>query len=336
MLLTYKIKHHQDYTQELNKAKLIAQYAVATKSRSSKDVKHIKLKSAIANQILKKYSSNRKIKRVSNVKLTLPAQSIKVNKQARTLTLVPLRLTLAYHFSNEFTKVNQIELDNEYAYVTVTMPEVPLISTTSFIGIDSNATGHCAVAAHPETGKVLKIGKKALHIHKKYAQQRKRYQSKGKFKKLKASKNRERRIIKDMLHKASRTLVKFAQEHKAGIKLEDLTGIRERAKTKHTFKKYLHSWSYYQLAQLISYKAKLLGIPVIFIDPAYTSKECSRCFKLGNRSGKLFKCLSCGHVDHADVNAAFNRALRHESVGRLSVQSVAFNRSTDTLEEALP
>lgn len=334
MLLTHKVRHYQDYTQELRKANLIAQFAVITKSRSSKDVKEFGLKSAIANQILKKYSNNKTIKKVSRVKLTLPAQSIKVNKENRIITIVPLRLTLNYYFPNTFIKVNQIELDHEYAYITVTVPEQPMKEVTSFIGVDSNTTGHCAVAAYPQTGEVRKLGKKASHIHKKYSQQRRHYQRNGKLKKLKASKNREKRIIRDMLHKASRAIISFAQEHNAGIKLEDLKGIRDRAKVTHSFKNSLHSWSYYQLTQLISYKAKLLGIPVIYVNPAYTSKDCSRCYKQGNRNGKSFKCHECGHVDHADVNAAFNIALRQEGIGRLSVDRVAFNRRADNLGEA--
>ncbi len=102
MLLTHKVRHYQDYTQELRKANLIAQFAAITKSRSSKDVKEFGLKSAIANQILKKYSNNKRIKKVSRVKLTLPAQSIKVNKEKRIITLVPLRLTLNYYFPKYF------------------------------------------------------------------------------------------------------------------------------------------------------------------------------------------------------------------------------------------
>lgn len=179
MLLTYKVKHYQDFNQELHKAKLVAQYAVTTKSRSSKDVKEFGLKSAIANQILKKYSNNETIKKVSSVKLTLPAQSIKLNKEMHAITLVPFRLKLRYYFPDTFIKVNQIELDHEYAYISVTVPEKPMKEITSFIGVDSNTTGHCAVAAYPQTGKVRKVGKEASHIHKKYSQQRRRYQRKG-------------------------------------------------------------------------------------------------------------------------------------------------------------
>ena len=50
------------------------------------------------------------------------------------------------------------------------------------------------------------------------------------------------------------------------------------------------------------------GFTVEEVNPAYTSQECNSCgfVHRGNRDGDRFKCLSCGHVAHADVNAAKN------------------------------
>jgi putative transposase len=50
------------------------------------------------------------------------------------------------------------------------------------------------------------------------------------------------------------------------------------------------------------------GFTVEEVDPAYTSQECNSCgfVHRGNRDGDRFKCLACGHVAHADVNAAKN------------------------------
>jgi putative transposase len=169
MILTYKIKHNKNFSDELRKAKHIADFAVMNPLMlSSKYVKHIGLKSIIANQILRKYGRNKNIKQVKNVKLVIPGQSISLNKENKAINIVCLQLSFNYQFHNDFTKINQIEIGEEYIYVSVTIPEKEQIKTEKFIGVDLNVTGHVAIVAHPETGKILKLGKKVNHIHKKY------------------------------------------------------------------------------------------------------------------------------------------------------------------------
>lgn len=329
MILTFKVKHNQDFSDELKKAKQVADFAVKTKSRTSKDVKHIGLKSMISNQILKKYSSNKKIKSVKRVNLIVPNQGIKVNKDIHEIKIPCLKLTLNYQFQ-DFEKVNQIEVDAEFAFVSVTILEDPLKEVNTWVGVDLNTTGHVVVIADPVSGKIEKLGKKAEHTHKKYKNIRKDLQKKGKYGKVKQIKDHESRVVRDLNHKMSREVVNVANESNSGIKLEQLKNIRKTAKSSRSFRYSLHSWSFYQLNQMIEYKAKLLGIPVIYIDPRYTSQECSICGLIGNRNGKSFKCPHCGHVDHADVNAAFNIALRSDSIDRSIAERDVMEGSTDT------
>ena len=77
----------------------------------------------------------------------------------------------------------------------------------------------------------------------------------------------------------------------------------------------LNSWSFHQLYKFIEYKVRLLGVELAYIDPHATRKKYSRCGHTGNRHSKQFECPHCGHVDHADVNAAFNIALSPKSNG---------------------
>jgi len=334
MILTYKIKHGRDFSDELRKARKIAKYAIQTHSLSSKDVKHIGLKSMIANQILRKYSRSNTVKSVKSVKLAVPNQGIKVDHDTRTISAPCLKLSLRYEFPDNFEKVNQIEVGEEYAYVSVSIPEPELVNAEKWIGVDRNTVGHIAVVSDPETGKVIKLGKSALHIHQKYKSLRKGFQKKGKYGKVKQIKDRESRIVKDINHKVSRKIVDTAKESGKGIKLEDLTGIRNGKHNTKSFRYAKNSWSFYQLQNQIEYKAKLLGVEVAYVDPAYTSKSCSRCGLIGDRNGKSFKCPACGHVDHADSNAGFNIAMR-PCIDRSVKERDLAEGTTDSPKEAL-
>jgi len=334
MILTYKIKHGRDFTEELVRARAVAKQVLVQKTFSSKDVKHIGLKSMIANQILRKYGRNKKIKHIHTVNLTIPNQGIKVDKEKHEIRVPCLKLLLHYYFKQNFEKVNQIEVDKDYAYVSITTKEPEPSEVVKWIGIDLNTTGHVAVIANPETGKVKKLGKRAEHVHKKYKNIRRRMQKAGKYRLVKKIKNRESRIVRDTNHKISREIVDTAKEEKSGIKLEKLEGIRKTTKSRRTFRYSLHSWSFYQLQQMIEYKAKLLGVPIEYVNPYHTSKECSRCSMIGNRNGKSFKCPECGHVDHADSNAAFNIAER-PCIGQSVADRDVAEGSTDTPQEAM-
>ena len=307
MILTIKIKHGADLSVELEKARQIAVFALKTGSRSSKDVKHFGLKSALSNQVLKKYSANKKIKRVTRVKLTVPSQSIRVEGGELIIPCLKLRLSKEY-FRYDFQKINQIELDKTYAYVTGEVKEPDLIRSEKYVGVDLNTKGHCAVIGIPSTGEVIKLGKTALHTHTKYKSIRRKLQGQKKYRKLNQIKRRESNIVRDLNHKISKRIVLTAKENGCSVKLENLKGIRNNKKQARSFKYSLSSWSYFQLLMMIQYKAKKFGVDVGLVDPRYTSKTCSKCGAIGIRKDKSFVCPSCGHVDHADANAAFNIA----------------------------
>jgi putative transposase len=335
MLLTFKLKHDRDFSVELTKARQVAEYAIEHRAVSSANVKHIGLKSAIANQILRKYGNDRRAKTVRNVVMTIPGQAVKVLENELYISCLKLHLDISH--LPKFTKVNQVECGKELAYVTATVPEAPLYEPTGFIGIDRNTTGHAAIAANPATGKVWKLGKSCQHIRQKYSNIRRSLQKQGRYKEVKKIKQRESQIVRDQNHKIAKKVIDIAVQNACGIKMEQLDGIRSNRKQARSFRYSLHSWSFYQLQQFIEYKAKLNGVTVAYVDPAYTSQQCSRCGLIGNRDGKGFSCSHCGHVDHADANASFNIALRpsiEEGTGRFEPDRDGLKGRIDTPQEA--
>lgn len=126
---------------------------------------------------------------------------------------------------------------------------------------------------------------------------------------------RQRRFQRDVNHVISKHIVELAKDTGRGIALEDLSGIRERTgKRLGRKQRARHSnWQFFQLRSFLEYKAKLVGVLLRLVDPAYTSQTCSRCghCEKANRSSRdNFCCVSCGYAVPADRNAAVNIAAR--------------------------
>lgn len=336
-LKTFKIKHSHDFSAELIKARQIAEFSVLHLGEitSSSQVKQFGLKSEVSNQIIKKYGGNINIKTVSNVKLVVPGRACKNDIDQSVIKISCLSFSFPYWPNLKFDKINQIEIDNNYVYLSVTVPAKEVIERVTNLGVDLNSTGHVVVAANAATGKIFKFGKQAYHTHKKYKNMRRKLQAKSKYAELKAIKHREHNIVTNLNHKISSKLVTMAVEQNANLVFEDLKGITKvkNKKSKNKGKSLNHmlsSWSFYQLQSFVAYKAKLQGVAVHYIDPSYTSQTCSKCGHIGQRDRKNFTCTTCGHVDHADVNAAFNIANRHLAFDRFNVERDTLKGSTDT------
>ncbi|WP_460808286.1 RNA-guided endonuclease InsQ/TnpB family protein [Micromonospora zhanjiangensis] len=212
-----------------------------------------------------------------------------------------------------------------FLYATIDVPEPELIDPDGFLGVDmgianiaydSDGTGYAGATLNGYRRRQLRL--------------RKRLQAKGtqSAKRLLARRRRkEARHATHTNHVIAKTIVTEAARTGRGIAVEKLTGIRDRVRLRKPQRVTLHSWSFHQLGTFLTYKARRAGIPLVQVDPRYTSQTCNRCGHRDRRNRpdqETFTCRSCGVVAHADHNAALNIAQRGiESWGAVNRPHVA-------------
>jgi putative transposase len=115
---------------------------------------------------------------------------------------------------------------------------------------------------------------------------------------------RERHRIDHMLHGVANSVLKFAEERKSTIVLEDLRGMK--LKRNKELNRRLSMWPRRKLHQIIEYKAQWRGIPVVKVDPRNSSRTCPICGRMQHsRMGAEFKCECGWHLDR-HINASIN------------------------------
>jgi len=115
---------------------------------------------------------------------------------------------------------------------------------------------------------------------------------------------REHHRIDYRMHHVANAVLSFAEKHKAAIVLEDLTGIRHNRSKE--FNRRMSLWPRRKLHQIIEYKAQWNGIPVVKVDPRYSSRRCPTCGRIqDSRMGTVFEC-GCGWRMDRHISASIN------------------------------
>ncbi|BDP42051.1 hypothetical protein DAETH_20200 [Deinococcus aetherius] len=198
-----------------------------------------------------------------------------------------------------------LDVDQWYAVYTCEVPVNPLPATASVVGVDVG-TRYFAITSDGEfvenprhLGKFLK----KLRVQQRTtARRRKGSNRRRKSVQMVAKTHRKiRRQRQDFHHKTARKLVR---EHDL-IAHEDL---RVSNMVQSNFARSISDVGWASFFQILSGKAESAGRKVVPVAPQYTSQRCNRCGHTcrENRLGEVFRCVSCGHEDHADWNAAKN------------------------------
>ncbi|MEU2860118.1 RNA-guided endonuclease InsQ/TnpB family protein [Streptomyces mirabilis] len=208
---------------------------------------------------------------------------------------------------------------------TCEVPEAPLnTDPVDFLGIDLGIVN----IATTSDGEIM-AGRELNRIRVRERGLRAKLQSKNTpsaKRRLKKRRRKETRRARDINHKIAKHVVAEAERTGRGIALEDLTGIRERVRLRKPQRATHSSWAFHQLEAFIAYKARKAGVPVVHVDPAYTSRACAECGHVdrANRvSQAWFACRNCGFVDHADRNGSRNIRARAWELWRRGVPSTA-------------
>src|SRR5689334_18549733 len=179
---------------------------------------------------------------------------------------------------------------------TCEVPVAPLnTDPVDFLGIDLGIVN----IATPSDGEIM-AGRELNRIRVRERGLRRKLQKKNTpstKRRLRNRRRKEARRARDINHKIAKHVVAEAERTGRGIALKDLTGIRERVRLRRPQRATHSSWAFAQLGSFIGYKARRAGVPLVYVDPAYTSRTCAECGHIDKRTGPPRPGLRAGTAD---------------------------------------
>ncbi|WP_165613732.1 RNA-guided endonuclease TnpB family protein, partial [Bacillus albus] len=174
------------------------------------------------------------------------------------------------------------------------------------LGVDLGLKVPAVAITNDDKVRFFGNGRQNKYMKRKFRSIRKKLGEAKKLNALRQLDDKEQRWMQDQDHKVSREIVDFATNNNISvIRLEQLTNIRQTARTSRKNERNLHTWSFFRLAKFIEYKAKLVGIKTEYVNPSYTSQTCPKCSEKNKAQDRKYKC-QCGFEKHRDIVGAMN------------------------------
>jgi len=197
--------------------------------------------------------------------------------------------------------------------VVVRKEAPPIYQPTSAMAFDTNENSLDGVLAEGPDGcpVTLSLGGvrqiQATHFRRRRRLARQKAHDRRVQRKLLAREGkRERNRVRQRLHLTSKLLVDTAKAFGSAIVLESLTLHATRGRSRRMNRR-LSSWPRGEIHRQIEYKAALAGVPVIKVNPQWTSKTCPVCgARRRDRVGKVFVCEMCDWEMDRQINAGLN------------------------------
>jgi putative transposase len=246
--------------------------------------------------------------------------SVDVKREVVSLSTVDGRLKVPMHIGNyqrhllrtaESIQGGQLVKGKRewYIHLQCKFAEETPQPTKGFLGVDLGIV-NLATTSDGDTHS----GEAVEKVRQRYSKHRSSLQKKGTKsakRRLKKIAGNEARFRKDQNHKIAKSVVDTAKRTERGIKLEDLSGIREGTRVRRKDRAKHSGWSFFQLREFIEYRCVRDGVPLALIEARNTSRtchQCQHCEKANRKSQAEFKCLQCDYSAHADYNASQNIA----------------------------
>ena len=131
------------------------------------------------------------------------------------------------------------------------------------------------------------------------------------WKKLKRAKDKRLSALtaqlRDMRHKITSRFVSACHERRIEtIVIGDIKHIRQSIQYGKKANEKLHQWAFSKIREMITYKARSVGIKVDTQDEAYTSQTCPSCGHRKKPRRRTYHCKQCQWTGHRDVVGASN------------------------------
>ena len=221
-----------------------------------------------------------------------------------------------------------------FAIFTAEESTLPKKNAGEQVGIDLGLKSFAAFsdgAVIPNPRHLKRREAKLMFLQRKLSRCRKG--SKNRFKaKLKVVLLHERiaNARADFLHKLSTKITSFYSK----IVLEKLASKEMCEKQ---FGKSIHDAGWSMFADMIRYKAESAGCEVVFVNPKNTTKECSKCGALSEKTllDRMHNCPVCGYLADRDLNAA-QVILKRATAGHAGCNACEVGAIVPSMKQEIP